>query len=331
MRQEQVKVSEDLQDLNSNKYIRNLHKIPLLSKKEEYELFKKIEDLEVKIFKGLFVTNPGNIVTFMEMIRKDDFLKTRLVNLGSKKKDLIVEDFKKMLEGKKINPINMIAHLKENRFDFDFLLKEFNITPKFEKILGEIEVLRNKIIIANLRLVVSLAKTYINRGIPYFDLIQEGNIELIKAAKKFQVKKGCRFSTYATWWVRHAITDTIANNSRMIRIPIHMIETINKIIRVSRYLIQVYGKATPELIAEHLKMAIERVKAVHEIIKDPTSMDIYMCEDNKTFFDYVKNLPLEEAKGPTEICITHLSPMEEMVIRLKYGISGQVGNSIVIL
>jgi RNA polymerase primary sigma factor len=225
------------------------------------------------------------------------------------------------------DPVRM--YLKEiGRVPLLSAADEIDLAKKVEE--GD-EAAKRRLAEANLRLVVSIAKRYVGRGMLFLDLIQEGNLGLIKAVEKFDYRKGYKFSTYATWWIRQAITRAIADQARTIRIPVHMVETINKLIRISRQLLQSLGREpSAEEIAEEMEMTPDRVREIMKIAQEPVSLETPIGEEEDSHLgDFIEDqdapAPAEAAsfrllKEQLEEVLNTLTPREEKVLRLRFGL-----------
>ncbi len=269
---------------------------------------------------------------FDEMIDVDDdlVLDSDVVIDGAEDEEEILKPGEEIAVPKGIDlddPVRM--YLKEiGRVNLLTREEEIELAKRIEQ--GDEEA-KAKLCEANLRLVVSIAKKFVGRGMGFLDLIQEGNLGLIKAVDKFDWTKGYKFSTYATWWIRQAITRSIADQARTIRIPVHMVETINKLIRVQRQLLQEYGReATPEEVAEVMEISVDKVRAIHKIAQEPVSLETPIGEEeDSTLGDFIKDseaLAPEDAASGSMLkeqlmeALDSLSPREQKVLKLRFGL-----------
>ena len=268
-------------------------------------------------------------------ITRDEFIKFYVGNeINPNLKNFLDTNatWKKFFQRNKDEFKNIKERLIEISHKLGISVTEFKkLVSRIQKGDKESRIAKKEMVEANLRLVISIAKKYTNRGLQFLDLIQEGNIGLMKAVDKFEYRRGYKFSTYATWWIRQAITRSIADQARTIRIPVHMIETINKIVRTQRLILSEFGReATPEELAKKLRMPLEKVRKVLKISKEPVSLEKPVGdEEDSSLGDFIEDAkalaPLEQAiksnlsEATTKILST-LTPREERVLRMRFGV-----------
>ena len=310
---------------NAEKFEEKLKELLVMAKKKKNIL----EYQEISDFFAEFDLDPDHMEKILEYLEANNIDVLRITGDGDEPDDalLLAEDDDDMdVEQLDLSIPDGVSIEDPVRM----YLKEIGKVPLLSAD-EEIELAKKRLAEANLRLVVSIAKRYVGRGMLFLDLIQEGNLGLIKAVEKFDYRKGYKFSTYATWWIRQAITRAIADQARTIRIPVHMVETINKLIRVSRQLLQELGREpTPEEIAAEMKLPVERVREILKISQEPVSLETPIGEEEDSHLgDFIQDdnvpVPADAAaftllKEQLVEVLSTLTDREQKVLRLRFGL-----------
>ncbi len=292
-----------------------------------YDINKRLVDLEISLWK-LASSSGINRKDFLKEYHGNELDPTWINRVVRLKRD----GWQKFVKENRKNIKSIFADIHDLSDETGLEIEEFRkIVLKVQKGEREAAVAKKEMVEANLRLVISIAKKYTNRGLQFLDLIQEGNIGLMKAVDKFEYRRGYKFSTYATWWIRQAITRSIADQARTIRIPVHMIETINKLVRTSRQILHEIGREpTPEELSDKLQMPLDKVRKVLKIAKEPISLETPVGDEEDSYLgDFIEDknvlLPVDAAiqanlRETTTKVLAMLTPREERGLRMRFGI-----------
>ena len=312
--------------INTQKLVRKAKKQGFITQEEILELFPQAEERITEL--DLLYDKLDKLgIDVFETIKEEDLLEDKKAASELEKE---LKDLSDLESSKLTDPVRM--YLKEiGRVPLLKREEEIDLAQRVEK--GDLKA-KGKLITSNLRLVVSIAKKYIGRGMSFLDLIQEGNKGLIRAVEKYDWKKGYKFSTYATWWIRQAITRAIADQARTIRVPVHMVETINKLVRVSRKLMQELGREPlPEEIGAEMGLDVEKIRQVMKVSKKTTSLETPIGDEEDSYLgDFI---PDEKAVSPYDLAskrlleenleevLAALSDREAKVLRMRFGLGGK--------